>query len=256
VDLMLRDKVAIVTGASKGIGMAVTEALADEGALVVAAARRVSSLQGLENVTAIAVDLSDPVAPTTLVQQALDAYGRIDILINNVGGLEVRSAGFLATTDEDFRWSMEMNLFTTLRASRAVLKSMAEQCSGSIVNIGSTDFSVEPDGSTIDYGVAKAAVVNLTRTLALEFGIRGIRVNAVSPGPVSTDLWLGESGIIETVAALGGVEASVLRDSIIARMGGIATGRFTSPEEVAALVVFLASPRAASITGADYLIGR
>jgi NAD(P)-dependent dehydrogenase (short-subunit alcohol dehydrogenase family) len=256
VELMLRDQVAVVTGASKGIGMAVTEALADEGALVFAAARKVSSLQGLENVTAVAMDLCDPTAPTTLVQRALDTCGRVDILVNNLGGVEVRPGGFLATTDEDFRSSIEMNLFSTLRASRAVLKPMAEQSSGSIVNIGSTDLSVEPDGSTIDYGVAKAAVVNLTRALALEFGNRGIRVNAISPGPVSTDLWLGENGIIETVAALGEVDASALRDSVVASMGGIATGRFTLPEEVAALVAFLASPRAANITGVNYLISR
>jgi NAD(P)-dependent dehydrogenase (short-subunit alcohol dehydrogenase family) len=254
VDLMLRNKVAIVTGASKGIGMAVTEALADEGALVVAAARRVSSLQGLENVTAIATDLSDAGAPAELIQRTLDKHGRVDILVNNVGGVKVRLDGFLGVTDDDFKWSMEMNLFTTLRASRAVLKTMVEQRSGVIVNVASVNFNLQPDGSTIDYGLAKAAVVNLTRALAEEFGTQGIRVNAVSPGPVSTDLWLGENGIAETVAAARGVDACASRDSILTSMGGIATGRFTLPEEVAALVVFLASPHAANVTGVNYLI--
>ena len=94
MDLMLRNKVAIVTGASKGIGMAVTEALADEGVLVVAAARRVSSLQGLEGVTAIAVDLFDAGAPAELVQRTLEMHGRVDILVNNIGAARIRLDGF------------------------------------------------------------------------------------------------------------------------------------------------------------------
>jgi NAD(P)-dependent dehydrogenase (short-subunit alcohol dehydrogenase family) len=254
VDLMLLDKVAIVTGASKGIGMAVTEALADEGSLVVAAARGVSSLQGLENVTAVAMDLSERSAPAELIQRTLDKYGRVDILVNNVGALKVRLDGFLGTTDEDFQWALEMNFFTALRASRAALPSMARQHSGTIVNISSANCLFEPDASTIDYGAAKAAVVNLTKALAQEFGSQGIRINAVSPGPVSTDLWLGESGVAETVAAARGTDACTARDSIIASMGGIASGRFSTPEEVANLIVLLASPRTANITGVNYLV--
>jgi NAD(P)-dependent dehydrogenase (short-subunit alcohol dehydrogenase family) len=254
VDLMLLDKVAIVTGASKGIGMAVTEALADEGALVVAAARGISSLQGLQNVTAVALDLSGRNAPGELVQRTLDEFGRVDVLVNNVGGLRVRLGGFLNTTDDDFQWALEMNFFTTLRASRAVLPAMVRQGSGAIVNIASVSSFFQPDGSTIDYGAAKSAVVNLTRSLAQEFGSQGIRVNAVSPGPVSTDLWLGEDGVAETVAAARGTDSCTARDSIVAGMGGIATGRFTTPEDVANLVALLSSPLTANITGVNYPI--
>src|ERR1700722_12023641 len=124
---MLLDKVAIVTGASKGIGMAVTEALADEGALVVAAARGTSSLQGLQNVTAVALDLSDENAPAHLVQRSYDQHGRVDILINNVGDLRFRIDGFLNTTDEDFQGALEINFFTRVRASRAALPIMIQQ---------------------------------------------------------------------------------------------------------------------------------
>jgi NAD(P)-dependent dehydrogenase (short-subunit alcohol dehydrogenase family) len=254
VDLMLQDQIAVVTGASKGIGMAVTQALADEGALVVAAARSISSLQGLDNVTAVAMDLSDPTAPTALVRRTVDQFGRIDILVNNVGGVRVRLDGFLNITDEEFQWAFDMNFFTTLRATRAALSIMAEQRSGSIVNVASVNAFFQPDGSTIDYGAAKAAVANITKALAEEFGSLGIRVNAVSPGPVSTDLWLGEHGVAETVAAAHGVDANSARDSIVATMGGIATGRFASPEEVATIVLLLASPCTANVTGANYLI--
>jgi NAD(P)-dependent dehydrogenase (short-subunit alcohol dehydrogenase family) len=254
VDVMLLDKVAIVTGASKGIGMAVTEALADEGALVVAAARGISSLQGLENVTAVALDLSDRNAPAELVQRTLDKYGRVDVLINNVGGLRVRLGGFLDTPDEEFQWALDMNFFTTLRASRAALAAMVQQGSGAIVNIASINSFSQPDVSTVDYGAAKAAVVSLTKSLAQEFGVQGIRVNAVSPGPVSTDLWLGEDGVAETVAAARGTDSCTARDLIVAGMGGIATGRFTTPEDVANLVILLSSPLAANITGVNYLI--
>jgi NAD(P)-dependent dehydrogenase (short-subunit alcohol dehydrogenase family) len=112
----------------------------------------------------------------------------------------------------------------------------------------------QPDAATIDYGAAKAALVNLTKTLSQEFGPRGIRVNAVSPGPVATDLWFGEHGVAETVAKATGVDADTARKTIIAVIGGFATGRFTTPEEVATLITFLASGRAANITGANYLI--
>jgi NAD(P)-dependent dehydrogenase (short-subunit alcohol dehydrogenase family) len=254
VDLMLSDKVAIVTGASKGIGMAVTEALADEGALVVAASRGTSSLQGLQNVTAVAMDLSDPDAPAELVRKTVDKFGRIDILVNNVGGMRVRLHGFLNLTDEDFQWSLDMNFFTTLRASRAALATMVRQRSGAIVNVASVHSFFQPDGRTVDYGTAKAAVSTLTKSLAEEFGSLGIRINAVSPGPVSTDMWLGEVGVVETVAAASGIDSNEARDVMISGMGGIATGRFTTPEEVATIVLLLASPLTANVTGANYVI--
>ena len=110
------------------------------------------------------------------------------------------------------------------------------------------------DAGTIDYGAAKAALVNFTKTLSQEFGARGIRVNAVSPGPVSTDLWLGKQGVAETVAKAMGVDAETARARVVASIGGFATGRFTTPEEVATLVVLLASDRTANVTGVNYII--
>lgn len=254
MDLGLRDRVAVVTGASKGIGLAVTRALADEGACVVAGARTIEALDGIDRVTGVAVDLVEEHAPDRLVRRALDLYGRMDILVNNVGGVTLRLDGFLATTDADFDRAMQLNFFTALRATRAALAPMVEQRSGAIVNIASVNAFYQPDGATIDYGAAKAALLNLTKALSQEFGPRGIRVNSISPGPVSTDLWLGEDGVAATVGRKAGIDPATARASIVTAMGGIPTGRFTKPEEVASLAAFLASDRTGNVTGANYII--
>ena len=254
MDLGLADKVAVVTGASKGIGLAVVRALLDEGASVVAGARSTESLDGLERVTAVGVDLAAPEGPALLVQRAIDEHGRVDVLVNNVGAVRLRLEGFLGTSDEEFEWAMQMNFFTALRATRAALGPMLEQGGGTVVNVASVNAFFQPDAGTIDYGAAKAALVNLTKSLSQEFGPRGIRVNSVSPGPVSTDLWLGDHGVAETVAAASGVDVDTAREAVVAGIGGFATGRFTTPEEVATLITMLASDRTANVTGANYVI--
>jgi NAD(P)-dependent dehydrogenase (short-subunit alcohol dehydrogenase family) len=254
MDLELTDKVAIVTGAGKGIGLAATKALAGEGAKVVAGSRSTDSLSELERVTPVAVDLASPEGPAALVQKALDEFGRVDVLVNNVGAVKMRLDGFFGTSDEDFEWAMQMNFFIALRTTRAALGPMIEAGDGAIVNIASVNAFFQPDAGTIDYGAAKAALVNLTKTLSQEFGPKGVRVNAISPGPVATDLWLGEHGVAETVAAATGTDAATAREQVVAGIGGFATGNFTTPEEVANLVVFLASSRSANVTGSNYLI--
>ena len=251
---VLAGKVAVVTGAGKGIGMAATRTLAGEGALVVAGSRTTGTLGGLDGVSPVAVDLAAPDGPARLIQHAIDEHGRIDVLVNNVGAVHMRLDGFFGTSDDDFAWAMEMNFFIALRACRAALAAMVAQGTGAIVNVASVNAFFQPDAATIDYGAAKAALVNLSKTLAQEFGPRGIRVNAVSPGPVATDLWLGEHGVAQTVAQATGVDADTARKTIIAGIGGFATGRFTTPEEVATLITFLASGRSGNITGVNYVI--
>jgi NAD(P)-dependent dehydrogenase (short-subunit alcohol dehydrogenase family) len=254
MDLGLNDQVAIVTGASKGIGLAVARTLADEGARVYAAARTTDALEGIEGVTPVAIDLAAPDGPAQLVRQALDESGRIDVLVNNVGGVRLRLDGFLALDDADFQWALDLNFFTTLRATRAALAPMVDQGRGAVVNIDSVNAFFQPDGATVDYGAAKAAVANLTKSLAQEFGASGIRVNAISPGPVETDLWLGEHGVAATVAAMTGVDADTARERVVAGIGGFATGRFTRPDEVAALAAMLASDRIGNVTGENVII--
>jgi NAD(P)-dependent dehydrogenase (short-subunit alcohol dehydrogenase family) len=251
MDLHLTDRVAVVTGANKGIGLAITKALVAEGAYVVAGSLSTENLDGLDRVTAVAVDLSAEDGPPLLVRKAIDEHGRLDVLVNNVGAVRIRVDGFLATSDEEFEWALKMDFFTTLRATRAALGPMLERGSGSIVNIASVNSFFQPDAATVDYGVAKAAVVNLSKSLSQEFGPKGIRVNCVSPGQVSTDLWLGEHGVAATFADATGVDADTIRATATA---AIATGRFTTPEEVATLVALLASDRTANVTGVNYVI--
>lgn len=251
MDLQLTDRVAVVTGANKGIGFAITEALVAEGAHVVAGSLSTENLDGVDGVTAVALDLTAKDGPARLVRKAIEEHGRLDVLVNNVGAVRIRVDGFLATSDEEFEWALQMDFFTGLRATRAALGPMLEQGSGSIVNIASVNAFFQPDAATIDYGVAKAAVVNLSKSLSQEFGRKGIRVNCVSPGQVSTDLWLGEHGVAATFANATEVDADTIRATAAA---GTATGRFSTPEEVATLVAMLASDRTANVTGVNYVI--
>lgn len=254
MDLELENKVVVVTGASKGIGYAVARGFARERALVVAGARNTGSLDGIERITPVALDLALPEAPAQLIARAVEEHGRVDVLVNNLGAVRLRLGGFLATSDEEFAWSMNVNFFSALRASRAALTRMSNDGGGNIVNVASVNAFFQPDAGTIDYGAAKAALLNLNKTLAQEFGPKGVRVNAVSPGPVATELWLGENGVSHTVARATGLDPDAARDQVIASIGGFATRRFTSPEEVADLVLWLASARAGNVTGANFVI--
>jgi NAD(P)-dependent dehydrogenase (short-subunit alcohol dehydrogenase family) len=251
VDLELSDKIAVVTGASKGIGLAVARELAAEGARVVAGARHVEALEGIEGVTPVPVDLADPEGPSRLVGHAVDELGRVDVLVNNVGAAHVRLDGFLALSDADFEASLQLNFFAAVRATRAAVEDMTKRREGTVVNVASVNSFFEPDGGVIDYGAAKAALVNLVKSLSQELGPSGIRITSVSPGPVATDLWLGKSGVAETVGSATGKGADAVRDQMAASMP---TGRFTTPREVANIVVLLASPRMANVTGANWVI--
>jgi NAD(P)-dependent dehydrogenase (short-subunit alcohol dehydrogenase family) len=251
MELGLGGKVAVVTGASKGIGLAVTRLLADEGALVVAGSRTTGALAGIEGVSAVAVDLVQADGPERLVTETVDRHGQIDVLVNNVGGVKLRLDGFLQTSDADFEASMQLNFFAALRATRAAVAAMVERRQGAIVNVVSVNAFFQPDGLVIDYGAAKAALLNVSKALSQELGPQGIRINCVSPGQVATDLWLGDDGVAATVGRASGVDPATVREQAAA---GIPSGRFTTPEEVATLVVMLASPRTANVTGANYVI--
>jgi len=251
MDLQLTDKVAVVTGASKGIGLAITRTLAEEGAMVVAGSRGVEALSGLERVTAVEVDLVDPDGPARLIAAAVETFGRLDILVNNVGGVHPRLEGFLSLTDADFEVSLQLNFFSALRATRAAVADMSTRGAGVIVNVASVNAFFEPDGAVIDYGAAKAAMLNVAKSLSQELGPQGIRITSVSPGPVATDLWLGDDGVAARIGRATGAGSDAVRAQAVA---GMPTGRFTTPDEVAAIVALLASPRASNVTGASWVI--
>ena len=251
MDLELDHKVAVVTGASKGIGLAVVRTLAAEGARVIAGARTVDSLSDLERVTPVAIDLSTADGPGQLVARAIVLHGRIDVLVNNIGSAPVRPGGFLGTTDADFERSLQLNFFAALRATRAALSDMRKRGDGVIVNIGSVNSFFEPDAGVIDYGAAKAALTNVAKSLSQEFGPEGIRITTIAPGPVATDLWLGKGGVADTLGEATGAGADAIREQA---MAGMATGRFTTPAEVGSIVALLASPRAGNVTGSNWVI--
>jgi NAD(P)-dependent dehydrogenase (short-subunit alcohol dehydrogenase family) len=251
MDLELTGKVAVVTGASKGIGLAVTRALAAEGAEVVAGARTIDSLVDIDGVSAFEIDLVQPGGSEQLVGHAIERHGRIDVLVNNVGGVRLRLDGFVQTSDADFEASMQLNFFAALRATRAAVAAMVPRKEGAIVNVVSVNAFFQPDGLVIDYGAAKAALLNVSKALSQELGPMGIRINCVSPGQVETDLWLGNDGVAATVGQATGVDPAAVREQATA---GIPSGRFSTPDEVATLVALLASPRTANVTGANYVI--
>ena len=248
MELGLRGKRVVVTGASRGIGLAIVRGFVAEGATVVAGARRVTpELEKLEGVTAVAVDLAGADGPARLVAAAGD---RIDVLVNNVGIAPPRPQGFLEVTDDMWAATWNLNVMSAVRATRAALPHLLAAGDGRIVTVSSINARL-PDPLVIDYSAAKAALSNFCKALSKEVGPRGVRINTVSPGPVATALWQGDGGVAATVGQSRGVDpGEVARDAA----AQAATGRFTLPSEVADLVLFLASRRSGNITGADFAV--
>lgn len=248
MDLGLAGRVAIVTGASRGIGLAVVRGLLDEGAEVVAGARSSSpeldSLAGSGRLRAVEVDLADPGGPSRLVDSAGE---KIDILVNNVGSAPPRPGGFVSVTEDQWEQTLRLNLMAAVRATRSTVPVMLKAARGSIVNVCSVNSSLS-DPTVIDYSAAKAALASFSKALSKELAPRGIRVNTVSPGPVATALWLGDVGVAATLSRASGAKPEDIVDQAAHQSP---TGRFTQPNEVADLVVLLASDRTANITGAD-----
>jgi NAD(P)-dependent dehydrogenase (short-subunit alcohol dehydrogenase family) len=254
MDLHLEAKLALVTGGSKGIGLAVVRALAEEGAQVVAGARspsgELSQLAKQYSVHFVPVDLGTAEGPAHLVAEAVATVGGLDLLVNNVGAAHPRVNGFLSVTDQDWAASLALTFLAAVRTTRAALPHLLDRQPSTIVTICSVN-SFLPDPAVIDYSAAKAALANFSKALSKEVGPKGIRVNTVSPGPVATDLWLGKDGVAATIAKAGGGAAEAVAQQAAA---GMLTGRFTRPEEVADLVVLLASDRAGNVTGTDVVI--
>lgn len=261
MDLHLNGKTAVVTGASRGIGLATVAALTEEGMRVVAAARTVTAELKDTGAVTVAVDLSTPDGPSRLIEQATaELGGTLDLLVNNVGGGdtsvggdrgESQTGGFLAFTDRQWDEALGLNFLAAVRTTRAALPGLLPT-RGAIVNISSNGARMPQAGPT-PYTTAKAALTAFGKALAEEFGSQGIRVNTVSPGPVRTAMWESPDGYGAELAKAMGLEHEQLLAQLPAA-AGMTTGRFVEPSEVAALVAYLASPLADSITGADHMI--
>ncbi|MCE4946728.1 SDR family NAD(P)-dependent oxidoreductase [Streptomyces sp. VTCC 41912] len=252
MDLQLNGKTALVTGASRGIGLAVVHALAAEGVRVVAAARTPTPELAAAGAIPVAADLSDPAAAARLVTEAVAELGGLDILVNNVGGGDGGlSGGFLDLTDAQWEQVVDLNFFATVRVTRAALPALAA-ARGAIVNVSSIGARV-PHGGPVAYTTAKAALTAFGKALAEEFGPQGVRVNTVSPGPVRTDMWESPTGYGAELATAMNIPHADLLAGLPAAMGML-INRLVEPDEVASLVAYLASPRAAATTGTDHLI--
>ena len=254
MNLNLGHRTAVVTGASRGIGLEITRALVREGMTVAAGALTGSDelreLADSGEVLVVLDDLTTAAGCQTLVDQAVDRFGGIDLLVNNVGGVRPRTNGFVDVSDADWQWAFDVNLFSAIRATRAALPHLLQRTPSSIVTVCSVNATL-PDPGVIDYSAAKAALRSFSKSLSKQFGPAGIRVNSVSPGPVETALWLGAGGVAETIGQAQGLTPDAVR---AAAVEGTATGRFTHPSEVAQLVLLLASETAGNITGTDILI--
>ncbi|WNI29324.1 SDR family oxidoreductase [Streptomyces sp. ITFR-6] len=254
MDLQLTDKTAVVTGASRGIGLATVSALVGEGMRVVGAARTITPELKETGAICVAMDLAASDAPDRLIALAAAELGGLDLLVNNVGGGDSgtdATGGFLGFTDQQWLDTFNLNFMTAVRTTRAALPHLTES-RGSVVNISSNGART-PHAGPVPYTTAKAALTALGKALAEEFGPLGVRVNTVSPGPVRTAMWESPDGYGAELSRSMGVEHEQLLAGLPAALGMV-TGRLVDPDEVAALVACLASPRAGSTTGADHII--
>jgi NAD(P)-dependent dehydrogenase (short-subunit alcohol dehydrogenase family) len=245
-----RGKRALVTGGTKGMGEAIVQRLRGAGATVVTTAR--SAPSGLaEPHLFVASDVSTIDGTGKVVRHVLDRLGGVDILVHNVGGSSAPGGGFAALTDDDWQAALSQNLLAAVRLDRGLLPSMLRQGSGVIIHVSSIQRRLPLFEATLAYAAAKAALSNYSKGLSNEVGPKGIRVVSVAPGFIETT---AATALIDRLAASSGTDATTARGQLMASLGGIPLGRPGWPAEVAELVAFLASDRAASITGSEYVI--
>jgi 3-oxoacyl-[acyl-carrier protein] reductase len=244
MNLGLAGRACVVTGSTAGIGLETARLLVAEGARVVTCGRR--GAPGVGEAHHVVCDLARAGEPERAVGEAQAALGRVDILVNNAGYAEQRR--FEDVTDEQWEAGWQLNVMSYVRAIRAVVPLMQELGGGAIVNLSSSA-GKRPSLSMPDYSVTKAAVLSLSRLVADLYAGDGIRCNAVAPGPTATPAWLGPGGLAEQQAARTGKS----RDEVLEAIGaGRPIGRLAEPDEIAAVIVFLCSDRAAYVTGSAW----
>ncbi|GHH29655.1 SDR family NAD(P)-dependent oxidoreductase [Lentzea cavernae] len=254
MDLQLEGKRVLVTGASKGIGLAIVRTFVAEGASVIATARRNTAELKETGAHFISADLSTSDGPREVVEAALAVDPRLDVLVNNAGGGEVPDGIFedpLSGDDDTWANVFALNLSSAVRTTRAALPALVE-ARGAVVNISSSS-ARDPHTSPLPYASAKAALNAFTRGLAEAVGRKGVRVNAVTPGGTRTDLLVGPDGYMAGVAANMGIAHGDLL-AALPEQTGLLTGDLIDPDEIARAVVLLASPTMPSAIGSNWAV--
>jgi 3-oxoacyl-[acyl-carrier protein] reductase len=261
VDLGLRDKACVVTGASRGIGLEVARMLCAEGSSVLLVARSEGRLRDAASACAAAgeaaggraeiltLDITAADAGERLVETAQERFGALDVLVNNAGTSHRRSLE--EVSDDDWQAAWELNVMAPMRAMRAAIPGMRERGWGRIVNVSSTA-GKRPSGQMPDYSVAKAAELSLSRLFADAHAGDGGLVNAVCPGPTTSELWMEEGGLLDQSKEQGG--HATRKEALAAAGAGRPIGRLADVGEIASAIVFLCSEAASYVAGAAWSV--
>jgi len=246
----LSGKIALVTGGTKGTGKAIAERLALAGAKVIVTARNEPDTL-TKDFTFIAADLSKVKGTAHVIERITREFGGIDILVNNMGSSETPGGGFSVLSDEHWEETIQTNLLAPVRLDRGLLPFMLKKASGCIIHIASIQARLPLYDSTLPYAAAKAGLINYSKSLSNEVSPKGVRVLAVSPGWIKTTSAIR---MMERLAESSGVSIEQATQGVMDALGGIPMGRPADPQDVAELVGFLVSPRAAYLTGTEYVI--
>jgi 3-oxoacyl-[acyl-carrier protein] reductase len=249
MDLGLDGRVCVVTGGSRGIGLAIARALCAERAQVLLVGRDRDALRAAGDATGadwLVADVTDPEAASSIVATAREQLGGLHALVNNAGTSAVR--GLDELTDDEWQAQWEVNVLGPMRLMRVAAPAMEQAGGGRIVNVASSS-GKRPSATNAAYSVTKAAQLALSRVFADAWAGRGVLVNAVAPGPTTSELWTGEGGLADQVARARGTS----REEVLAAQAArLPLGRMATPEEVAAVVVFLLSAQASTVVGAAW----
>jgi len=250
MDLGLAGKACIVTGATRGIGLATALMLHAEGARVLLVARDAAELAaasaGLAGAELLSADVTDPACDEAIVAACAEHFGAVDVLVNNAGTSFVKPLEEL--TDADWQSQWELHVMAPMRLMRAAGPLMAAAGGGRIVNVCSSA-GKRPSLTNPAYAVTKAAQLSLSRVFADRYAADGVLVNAVAPGPVASPLWTAAGGLADQAAAARGITRE---QALEAQAGKVPLGRFAEPEEIAAVIVFLCSALSSTVTGAAW----